>query len=73
MKQKRLLVVFWRYYGTWSLIHSQEIGDIVFTGRTNPKNKASPFSDAVQVGDLFFSAGQIGMDHTTRTMVGSEI
>ena len=29
----------------------------------------APFSDVVQVGDLYFLSGQIGMDHSTRTMV----
>lgn len=33
------------------------------------KKQSAPFSDVVQVGDLYFLSGQIGMDHTTRTLV----
>ncbi|MDX1472097.1 MAG: Rid family detoxifying hydrolase [Flavobacteriaceae bacterium] len=34
-----------------------------------PKKINSPFSDAVETKDFLFLAGQIGMDHTTRTVV----
>ena len=33
------------------------------------KKKDLPFSDAVRVGNVLYLAGQIGMDHTTRTVV----
>ncbi len=33
------------------------------------KKATAPFSDVVQVGNLYFLSGQIGMDHTTRILV----
>ena len=50
------------------LAMSQESREIIFHKSHEPKKQTAPFSDAVEVGDLFFLAGQIGMDHTTRTM-----
>ncbi|MEL6143729.1 MAG: Rid family detoxifying hydrolase [Bacteroidota bacterium] len=41
----------------------------VFHPTHEPKKVNAPFSDAVQVGNLFFLSGQIGMDHSTRTLV----
>lgn len=35
----------------------------------NLKKSEVPFSDAVQVGDLYFLSGQVGMDHSTRKLV----
>ncbi len=34
-----------------------------------PKKRSAPFSDVVQVGDLYYLSGQIGMDHSTRELV----
>lgn len=51
------------------LCHSQEFIAPVFHASHEPLKKDAPFSDAVQVGDLYFLAGQIGMDHSTRTLV----
>ena len=51
------------------LAMSQETREIKFHKSHEPKKQMAPFSDAVEVGDLFFLAGQIGMVHTTRTMV----
>ncbi len=33
------------------------------------KKNNTPFSDIVEVGNMFFLSGQIGMDHTTRKLV----
>jgi len=33
------------------------------------KKQSAPFSDVVQVGNMYFLSGQIGMNHTTRTLV----
>lgn len=33
------------------------------------KKVNAPFSDAVEMGNLLFLSGQIGMDHSTRTLV----
>ena len=49
--------------------YSQEIKGIVFHPSHEPKKQSAPYSDAVEAGDLFFLAGQIGMDHSTRTLV----
>ncbi|GAA4279271.1 RidA family protein [Aquimarina mytili] len=38
-----------------------------------PKKSETPFSDIVQVGNLYFLSGQVGMDHTTRTLVDGGI
>ncbi|NNJ89806.1 MAG: RidA family protein [Eudoraea sp.] len=50
-------------------VHAQETSGIIFHKSHEIKKQTAPFSDAVEVGDLFFLAGQIGMDHSTRTMV----
>ena len=47
--------------------------DIVFHSSHEPKKAAAPFSDAVEVGDLFFLSGQIGMDHSVRELVSGGI
>ncbi|WP_299215783.1 Rid family detoxifying hydrolase [uncultured Dokdonia sp.] len=43
--------------------------EVTYHASHEPKKATAPFSDAVQVGDLFFLSGQIGMDQTTRTLV----
>jgi len=42
---------------------------VTFHKTHEPKKANAPFSDVVQVGDLFFLSGQVGMDHTTRKLV----
>ena len=49
--------------------HAQENTEIIFHQSHEPKKQDAPFSDVVQAGNLYFLAGQIGMDHTTRTVV----
>ncbi|MBW1294914.1 RidA family protein [Aquimarina litoralis] len=46
---------------------------IIFHTTHEPKKVNAPFSDAVQVGDLFFLSGQVGMNHTTRKLVSGGI
>ena len=41
----------------------------IFHASHEPKKQQAPFSDVVQIGDLYFLSGQIGMDQTTRTLV----
>jgi len=41
---------------------SQDATEIIFHKPENPVRASAPFSEAVQVGNLFFLAGQIGMD-----------
>ncbi len=43
--------------------------EVIFHKTHEVKKANAPFSDVVQVGDLYFLSGQIGMDHSTRTLV----
>ncbi len=53
---------------------SEESNEIpIFHRSHEPKKQAAPFSDVVQIGNLFFLSGQIGMDHTTRELVNGGI
>jgi len=47
--------------------------EIQFLKSKEEKKKDLPFSDAVQVGDILFLAGQIGMDHSVRKLVDGGI
>ncbi len=47
----------------------ESAGDIIFHKTHEPKKENAPFSDAVQVGNLFFLSGQVGMDHKIRKLV----
>ena len=42
---------------------------VIYHKTHEPKKENAPFSDVVQVGDMYFLSGQIGMDHRTRTLV----
>lgn len=42
----------------------EEKTEIIFHKPENPNRASAPFSEAVQAGNLFFLAGQIGMDRT---------
>ncbi|MBS9461800.1 Rid family detoxifying hydrolase [Flagellimonas sp. 389] len=55
--------------GIFATSYAQETTEIVFHKSHEVKKQKAPFSDVVQAGNLFFLAGQIGMDHSTRTMV----
>jgi 2-iminobutanoate/2-iminopropanoate deaminase len=48
---------------------AQNSPEIIFHKSHEEKKQTAPFSDAVEAGNLFFLAGQLGMDHSTRTMV----
>lgn len=50
-------------------INAQQKDSLVFHRSHEVKKRSAPYSDAVQVGDLFFLSGQVGMDHSTRTLV----
>jgi 2-iminobutanoate/2-iminopropanoate deaminase len=45
-------------------LFSQDTTNIIFHKPENPERSSAPFSEAVQAGNLFFLAGQIGMDRT---------
>lgn len=55
-------------FGLSTMSYAQEKTEIIFHKSHEIKKQSAPFSDAVQAGNLFFLAGQIGMDHSTRTM-----
>ncbi|RMB61100.1 RidA family protein [Dokdonia sinensis] len=43
--------------------------EVTFHKTHEPKKENAPFSDIVQVGNLYFLSGQIGMNHTERVLV----
>lgn len=43
--------------------------EVTYHASHEPKKANAPFSDAVQVGNMYFLSGQIGMNQTTRTLV----
>ncbi len=43
--------------------------EVIYHSSHEPKKANAPFSDAVQVGNMYFLSGQIGMNQTTRTLV----
>lgn len=53
-------VAFFAVFG----LSAQENGEIIFHPPENPARVSAPFSEAVQAGNLFFLAGQIGMDRS---------
>ena len=67
---KKYLQLFTILSLVWcSALSAQKDSGITFHESHEEKKRSAPYSDAVEAGNLFFLAGQIGMDHTTRTMV----
>ncbi|MEJ1222951.1 RidA family protein [Sediminicola sp. 1XM1-17] len=56
-----------------AILKAQEKSPLIFHASHEEKKQSAPFSDAVEVGNLFFLAGQIGMDHSTRTLISGGI
>jgi len=50
------------FSGPW--VFGQERTEIIFHAPENPARAKAPFSEMVQAGNLFFLAGQIGMDRS---------
>ncbi|WP_224483415.1 RidA family protein [Robertkochia aurantiaca] len=69
MKLNTLVLLFSCFL--FSGIHAQET--LIFHGSHEPKKADAPYSDVVEAGNLLFLAGQIGMDHDTRTLVDGGI
>lgn len=46
---------------------------VIFHKSHEPKKADAPFSDGVQVGNMYFLSGQIGMNHSTRKLVDGGI
>ncbi|NDV43641.1 Rid family detoxifying hydrolase [Flagellimonas sediminis] len=59
--------------GVMATTYAQESTEIIFHKSHEPKKQNAPFSDAVQAGNTFYLAGQIGMDQATRTLVGGGV
>jgi len=64
---QRLCVIIAFFIGI--IAWSQETNQILFHPSHEPLKANAPFSDVVEYGNMYFLAGQIGMDHSTRTMV----
>ena len=47
----------------------EESSPIIFHKSHEVKKQNAPFSDAVETKDFLFLAGQVGMDHGTRTLM----
>lgn len=69
MKRFRYVLLVVLIMGTGFSTNAQESTELIFHKSHEVKKQQAPFSDVVQAGNLFFLAGQIGMDHSTRTMV----
>ena len=46
----------------------QKATAVTFHKSHEPKKQQAPFSDIVQVDNMYFLSGQIGMDHSKRTL-----
>lgn len=62
-KFNRLCITAFTFLGVLSL-SGQDNTEIIFHAPENPARATAPFSEAVQAGNLFFLAGQIGMDRS---------
>lgn len=60
-----LIIGYFLTVAVWAQIPS----NAVFHQSHYPAKSHLPFSDCVQVGNLYFLSGQIGMEHSTRTLV----
>ncbi|MBO0321783.1 RidA family protein [Muricauda sp. CAU 1633] len=69
MKPYPYVLLFVLTLGTMGFAYAQKKTELIFHKSHEVKKQDAPFSDAVQAGNLFFLAGQIGMDHSTRNMV----
>jgi 2-iminobutanoate/2-iminopropanoate deaminase len=68
MKNSILIFSFF-YMLSLADANAQDTSGIIFHPSHEPKKQSAPFSDVVEAGNFFFLAGQIGMDHGTRTLV----
>jgi len=50
-----------------------ETNTLIFHKSHEPKKQNAPFSDVVETNDFLFLSGQIGMDHSSRTLVSGGI
>ena len=66
MKNYKFLFLFLCFYVCSCITETNEV---VFHKSHEPKKQTAPFSDVVETKDFLFLSGQIGMDHSTRTLV----
>ncbi len=69
MKKITTIICFFVFLVSCSVDSSKPSNTVIFHETHEPKKLNAPFSDAVQVGDLFFLSGQVGMDHSVRKLV----
>lgn len=64
MKLTRSFLLVVISLGMFVNVQAQEETEIIFHKPANPDRAKAPFSEAVQAENLFFLAGQIGMDRS---------
>jgi 2-iminobutanoate/2-iminopropanoate deaminase len=73
MKKMTLIICLFTFLMSCNTDTIKPVNTIVFHKTHEPKKSTAPFSDAVQVGNLFFLSGQVGMDHSVRKLVSGGI
>nr|WP_299338859.1 Rid family detoxifying hydrolase [Allomuricauda sp.] len=64
MKQNHGFLLILALFGMTFTTFAQEKSGIIFHKSPDPQRQKAPFSETVQAGNLFFLAGQIGMDRS---------
>ena len=64
-KQVLLLSILWNCVPS---LNAQQKASITFHKPENPARASAPFSEAVQAGNTFYLAGQIGMDRSVNKL-----
>ena len=67
MKNLLFIIALVFCFGNTSCVKS--VSEIVFHKSHEPKKAQAPFSDVVEANGFLFLSGQVGMNHTTRTLV----
>ncbi|WP_204346257.1 RidA family protein [Psychroserpens algicola] len=67
MKNSSCFIIILFFFGMISC--QQNSQDISFHKSHEPQKAEMPFSDVVEANGFLFLAGQVGMDHSTRTLV----
>ncbi len=70
MKNLKFLFLFLCFF---AFSCKSETNEVIFHKSHEPKKQNAPFSDVVETKDFLFLSGQIGMDHSTRTLVDGGI
>ncbi len=73
MKNIFLLILVCIFLASCNTESLKPTNRVIFHKTHEPKKSEAPFSDVVQVGNMFFLSGQVGMDHTTRKLVAGGI